>query len=132
MASGHGKTSGRGMKGQHARENVRPGFEGGQTPISRRMRKRKGVSKSAMNLGVLSRREWSVINIGQLERFEAGTVVDPAALHQSGLISSLKDGVRVLGEGELTKALQVRAHHFSKGALAKLESAGGQAEVISS
>jgi large subunit ribosomal protein L15 len=131
MASGHGKTSTRGMKGQKAREQVRPGFEGGQTPLYRRLRKRRGMGKSARNLGVLKRREYAEVNVGRLEeRFEAGRVVTPEALQEQRIVRELRDGVRILGEGELTKALTVRAHHFSAAARAKIEAAGGRAEVI--
>ena len=130
MGSGHGKTSTRGMKGQKAREQVRLGFEGGQTPLYRRLRKRRGMGKSARNLGVFAR-VYAEVNIGRLEeRFEAGTVVTPELLVEQRVVRNLRDGVRVLGEGELTKALTVRAHHFSEAARAKIEAAGGKAEVI--
>jgi large subunit ribosomal protein L15 len=130
MGSGHGKTSTRGMKGQKAREQVRLGFEGGQTPLYRRLRKRRGMGKSARNLGVFAR-AYAEVNIGRLEeRFEAGTVVTPELLVEQRVVRNLRDGVRVLGEGELTKALTVRAHHFSEAARAKIEAAGGKAEVI--
>ncbi len=130
MGSGHGKTSTRGMKGQKAREQVRLGFEGGQTPLYRRLRKRRGMGKSARNLGVFAR-AYAEVNIGRLEeRFEAGTVVTPELLVEQRVVRNLRDGVRVLGEGELTKALTVRAHHFSGAARAKIEAAGGKAEVI--
>jgi len=130
MSSGHGKTSGRGMKGQKARGQVRPGFEGGQTPLYRRLRKRRGMGKSARNLGVFSR-EYVEVNVGRLdERFAAGTVVTPDLLQEQRVIRKVGDGVRILGEGEVTKALTVRAHHFSAAARAKIEAAGGTAEVI--
>ncbi len=129
MASGHGKTSTRGMKGQKARGQVRPGFEGGQTPLYRRLRKQRGMGQSARNLGVF-RRSYSEVNVGVLEAFEAGTAVTPEMLKEAGVVKKLEDGLRVLGEGELTKALTVRAHHFSASARAKIEAAGGTAEVI--
>jgi len=129
MASGHGKTSTRGMKGQKAREQVRPGFEGGQTPLYRRLRKRRGMGKSARNLGVFAR-EYALVNVGRLETFDAGTVVTPELLKERRVVRDLHDGLRVLGEGELNKALTVRAHHFSAAARAKIEAAGGSAEVI--
>ena len=130
MASGHGKTSGRGMKGQKARGSVRMGFEGGQTPLYRRLRKRRGVSQAARNIGIF-RRTYAQVNVGRLEeRFDAGTVVTPELLRERRIVRKLGDGVRVLGDGQLTKALTVRAHHFSAAARAKIEAAGGTAEVI--
>ena len=129
-ASGHGKTSGRGMKGQKARGSVRLGFEGGQTPLYRRLRKRRGVSQAARNIGIF-RRTYAQVNVGRLEeRFDAGTVVTPELLRERRIVRKLGDGVRILGEGQLTKALTVRAHHFSAAARAKIEAAGGTAEVI--
>ena len=127
--SGHGKTSTRGHKGQKARGKVRPGFEGGQTPLYRRVPKRRGLGQSARNLGVI-RRRYSELNVGVLEVFEAGTVVTPELLQQRRVVKDLEDGLRVLGEGELTKALTVRAHHFSAAARTKIEAAGGTVEVI--
>ena len=130
MASGHGKTSGRGMKGQKARGSVRLGFEGGQTPLYRRLRKRRGVSQAARNIGIF-RRTYAQVNVGRLEeRFDAGTVVTPELLQERRIVRKLGDGVRILGDGQLTKALTVRAHHFSAAARAKIEAAGGPAEVI--
>jgi len=130
MSSGHGKTSGRGMKGQKARGSVRPGFEGGQTPLYRRLRKRRGLSKSARNIGIF-RRTYAEVNVGRLEEgFDAGAVVTPDALRERRIVRSLRDGVRILGEGQLTKALTVRAHHFTAAARSKIEAAGGTAEVI--
>ncbi|MBN1458067.1 MAG: 50S ribosomal protein L15 [Armatimonadetes bacterium] len=130
MGSGVGKTSGRGMKGQNARTSVRPGFEGGQTPLYRRLPKRRGVSQAARNIGIF-RREHAEINVGQLEKhFDAGAEVTPQLLVERGLIRKVKDGLRVLGDGELHKALTVRAHHFTASARGKIETAGGTAEVI--
>lgn len=130
MSSGLGKTAGRGMKGQKARTNVRPGFEGGQTPLYRRLRKRRGVSQAARNIGIF-RRTYAEINVGRLQqRFDAGTVITPELLLQQRLLRKLGNGLRILGGGELTKALTVRAHHFTAAARAKIEAAGGTAEVI--
>ena len=131
MASGHGKTSGRGMKGQRARENIRPGFEGGQTPLFRRMRKRRGISQSAMPVGPF-RKAWAVVNIGRLEAFDAGATVTPDVLLEKRIVRNLKDGLRVLGDGELSKSLHVHAHHFSASAAKKIEAAGGTANAIAS
>jgi len=129
IGSGHGKTSTRGHKGQKARNTVRVGFEGGQTPLYRRVPKRRGIGKSARNLGVI-RRSYAELNVGVLEAFDTGVIVTPELLKEAGLVKKLENGLRVLGEGELTKALTVRAHHFSAAARAKIEAVGGTAEVI--
>jgi large subunit ribosomal protein L15 len=123
--SGHGCTAGRGHKGQKARKSggTRPGFEGGQTPLYRRLPQRRGFRN-------FTRKEFAVVNLADLERFEAGTEVTPDVLVESGLVSKLKDGVKILGEGEITKSLTVRAHRFSKSAEEKLKSAGCAVEVI--
>jgi large subunit ribosomal protein L15 len=123
--SGQGCTAGRGHKGQKARKSggVRPGFEGGQTPLYRRLPQRRGFRNA-------NRKEYAVINLEDLERFEAGTEVTPDLLVESGLVNKLKDGVKVLGDGEVTKALTVRAHKFSKSAEEKLKSAGCTVEVV--
>lgn len=129
--SGRGKTSGRGMKGQKSREQVRPGFEGGQTPLTRRMRKRRGISKSAH-----PRRdrkpEYAIVNVGQLSGFPAGTEIGPKDLIQAGLAKRIRDGIRVLGDGDLDRPLQVMAHHFSSSARQKIEAAGGTVTLLPS
>lgn len=129
IGSGHGKTSCRGHKGQRARNTVRPGFEGGQTPLHRRLRKLKGISKNAMNIGVF-RKEYAVVNVGQLEKFPPNTVVTPDLLLETRVIRELRSGLRVLGDGELTKSLTVQAHHFSSSAAKKIQAAGGSTEVL--
>lgn len=129
IGSGHGKTSTRGHKGQWARGSVRPGFEGGQTPLQRRLRKRKGISKTAMNIGIF-RKEYAIVNVGQLDQFEPRTVVTPNLLVEARIIRDVHDGLRVLGNGELTKPLTVHAHHFSSSAAAKITAAGGSTEVL--
>lgn len=130
MGSGLGKTSGRGIKGQKARYSVRPGFEGGQTPLYRRLRKRRGLSKGARNIGIF-RHTYAEINVGKLEqRFDAGAEITPDVLLERRLIRKLDDGLRVLGDGQLSKALTVRANHFTAAARQKIEAAGGTAEVI--
>jgi len=129
IGSGHGKTSTRGHKGQWARGSVRPGFEGGQTPMQRRLRKLKGISKTAMNIGVF-RKVYAIINVGQLDVFEPHTVVTPELLVQARIVRELRDGLRVLGNGELSRPLTVRAHHFSSSAAAKIAAAGGSTEVL--
>ena len=122
--SGKGKTSGKGHKGQNARSGggVKPGFEGGQMPLQRRLPKRGFVS--------LNRKEYVLVNLRDLDSFEAGSVVDLEALGKAGFLSQVKDGVKILADGELTKALTVQAHKFSKSAVAKIEAAGGKAEVL--
>jgi large subunit ribosomal protein L15 len=122
--SGTGKTSGKGHKGQKARSggSIKAGFEGGQMPLQRRLPKR--------GFTPLSRVEYALVNLRDLELFDAGSVVDIEALGKAGLIGQLKDGLKVLGDGELTKALTIKAHKFSKSAQEKIAAAGGTAEVI--
>ena len=124
LGSGLGKTSGRGQKGQNSRSGggTRPGFEGGQKPLYLRLPKRGFTN--------IFRKEYVEINVGTLERFEAGTVVDAVLLVECGLIKNLRDGIRILGNGELTKALTVQAAGFSASAAEKIQAAGGKAEVI--
>lgn len=123
IGSGHGKTSCRGSKGQHARNTVRPGFEGGQTPLHRRLPRFRGF-KNRLS------REYAIINLDQLARYEAGTVVTPELLLENRVIRELRDGLKVLGDGEMKHALTVRAHKFSKSAVEKIQSSGGAVEVI--
>ena len=122
--SGCGKTSGRGHKGQKSRSGggVRPGFEGGQMPIYRRLPKR-GFKN-------IWRKEYAEVNVATLNIFDDDTTVDAVALVEMGILKNVLDGVRILGNGELTKKLQVKAQGFTKGAIAKIEAAGGTAEVI--
>jgi large subunit ribosomal protein L15 len=126
IGSGHGKTSTRGAKGQYASAGAgHPSFtfEGGQMPLFRRIPKR-GFSHETWD------KKYHVVNVGDLERFDDGTVVDHAALIAAGLANGPRDGVRVLGTGELTKKLTVKAHHFSKSAQEKIVAKGGTAEVV--
>jgi len=122
--SGQGKTAGKGHKGQKARagRGMRPGFEGGQMPLQRRIPKRGFNNIFATN--------YAIINIAALNKFEDGAVVDTQALKDMGLIKDSKDGVKVLGNGELTKKLTVKVAAYSESAKAKIEAAGGKAEVI--
>ena len=123
IGSGKGKTSGRGVKGQKARTGVAiKGFEGGQMPLYRRLPKRGFKNVFAD--------KYAVVNVEQLNRFEDKAVVDPAALVEAGILKNVLDGVRILGNGELTKALDVRAQGFTKSAQQKIEAAGGKVEVI--
>ena len=123
-ATGNGKTAGRGHKGQKARSGggVRPGFEGGQMPLARRLPKRGFTNIFA--------KEYVEIHVSQLERFENGTVVTPELLKETGVISKICDGVVVLGRGEVTKSLTVQAARFTKSAEEKIAAAGGKAEVM--
>lgn len=122
--SGNGKTSGRGQKGQKSRSGggVRPGFEGGQNPLFRRLPKRGFTS--------LNRKVYAIVNVSDLERFEDATIVTPELLVESGVVRNARDGIKILGNGELSKKLTVKANHFSKSAQEKIEAAGGNAEVI--
>jgi len=124
IGSGLGKTAGRGHKGQKARSGggVRPGFEGGQMPLIRRLPKRGFTNIFA--------RVYSELNVEALNRFEEGTIVTPEVLRECGLIKKMNDGVKILGKGELTQRLTVKAHKFSKAAQLKIESAGGSTEVL--
>lgn len=125
IGSGLGKTAGRGQKGQRARSGRKPGpyFEGGQMPLQRRLPKR-GFNNARFA------KVYSIVNVSDLARFESGSVVTPELLHEAGLVRRLNDGVKILGEGEITTALTVQAHAFSESAIEKIEAAGGKAEVI--
>ena len=121
--SGNGKTAGKGHKGQKARSGApRPGFEGGQMPLFRRLPKRGFTNRNT--------KEIVGINVSALEVFGNGTVVDIRLLMDAGIVKNPRDGVKILGNGELTRKLTVKANAFSEGAKAKIEAAGGSAEVI--
>lgn len=122
--SGLGKTAGRGHKGQKARSGggVRPGFEGGQKALIQRVPKRGFTNIFAKKL--------VAINVSALNKFDNGTVVTPALLKETGVINSIKDGVKLLGKGDLEKSLTVQVHAFSKAAADKITAAGGKAEVV--
>ena len=123
-SSGWGKTTGRGHKGQNARSGggVRPGFEGGQNPLYRRLPKRGFTNPNRV--------EYTIVNLDALNRFEANTEVTPELLLETGVISSLNDGVKILGNGEINVSLTVKANKFSQTAVEKIEAAGGKTEVI--
>ena len=123
--SGNGKTAGKGHKGQNARSGggVRPGFEGGQLPLYRKLPKR-GFNNFRFA------KKYAVVNVMSLNKFEDGAVVDCAALLKAGIINSVFDGVKVLGEGELTKKLTVKAAVFTGSAKEKIEAVGGKTEVV--
>ena len=122
--SGNGKTGGRGHKGQKARSGgtIRPGFEGGQMPLQRRLPKR--------GFNNIFATKYVTIKVSDLEKFEAGATVDAQALLDAGIISKTLDGVKVLGNGELTKAVNVKVAAYTASAKEKIEKAGGKAEVI--
>lgn len=124
IGSGNGKTGGRGHKGQKARSGggVRPGFEGGQIPLYRKLPKRGFTNHFA--------KKYSIINISALDNFDAGSVIDLQTLLENGIIKDVFDGLKVLGNGEITKALTVKAAIFSASAKEKIEAAGGKAEVV--
>lgn len=124
IGSGNGKTAGKGNKGQNARSGggVRPGFEGGQLPLFQRLPKR--------GFHNVNRVVYSVVNVGDLEVFADNAVVDVKALQDAGLVKKLNDGVKILGDGKLTKKLTVKAHKFSEKAKAAIEEAGGTVEVM--
>ena len=126
-SSGHGKTSGRGGKGQTARSgsSIRIGFEGGQMPLIRRLPKR-GFNNARHTT------RYAAVNLEALNRFDEGARVDVESLKRAGLANGRWEGIKILGDGELTKKLQVRAHAFSASAKAKIEAKGGACEVIGS
>lgn len=122
--SGTGKTSGKGHKGQNARSGggVKPGFEGGQMPLQRRLPKR--------GFTPLTRKVYSLVNVSDLDRFDSNTVVDAKLLVEAGLVHKIIDGIKILGDGELSTALTVKADKFSKSAITKIEAAGGKIEGL--
>ncbi len=122
--SGNGKTAGKGHKGQNARSGggVRPGFEGGQMPLQRRIPKRGFVNIHA--------KQYAVLNVCDLDKFEDGSVVDTETIVKAGLLKKTLDGVKILGNGEISKKLTVNVAAFSESAKKKIEEAGGKAEVI--
>ena len=123
MGSGHGKTSARGHKGQHAGTGFsqKRGFEGGQMPLHRRLPKRGFTN--------IFKKQFAIVNLGRLEKLE-GETFNAETLIAAGLIHKVKDGIKVLGTGQLTRSITVEAHHFSKSAVEKIEKAGGRALVI--
>lgn len=124
IATGNGKTSGRGHKGQNSRSGggVRPGFEGGQNPLYLRLPKRGFVNPT--------RKEYAIVNVADLNRFEVDTEITPELLMEQGIVNNVMSGIKILGNGELSIKLTVKAHKFSKSAVEKIEAAGGKSEVI--
>ncbi len=124
IGSGHGKKSGRGGKGTTARSGTEYGlqFEGGQMPLFRRLPKR-GFHNPF-------KKHYDIVNIKDLERFDGGTVIDPEKMKEEGLVKNFKDGIKVLGDGELKKPLTVVAHKFSEAAIQKIKASGGEVKII--
>ncbi len=124
IGSGNGKTAGRGMKGQNSRSGggVRTGFEGGQMPIYRRLPKRGFKNVWA--------KHYAEVNVSSLNRFDDGAVVDPVALIETGILKNVGDGIRILGDGELTKKVEIIANGYTKSAVEKIKAAGGMAKRI--
>lgn len=121
--SGHGKNATRGNKGQKKHGQVNPNFEGGQTPLHRRLPQARGFKP-------VRRVEYAVVNVGDLSDLDEGTVVDPAMLHEAGVLRHADEKIKVLGDGELTVKLTVRAHKFSRSAIEKIQAAGGVVETV--
>lgn len=124
IGTGNGKTAGRGHKGQKARSGggVRPGFEGGQNPLYRRLPKRGFTNPT--------RKEYAIVNLDTLNRFEDGTTITPELLIEQGVVKNVRDGIKILGQGEVEVKLTVKANKFSESAVQKIEAAGGKTEVI--
>ncbi|WP_096202121.1 50S ribosomal protein L15 [Bacillus sp. FJAT-45350] len=124
IGSGNGKTAGRGHKGQNSRSGggVRPGFEGGQNPLYRRLPKRGFTNPT--------RKEYAIVNLDTLNSFDAGTEVTPELLIEAGIVKNAKDGIKILGNGQLEQKLTVKANKFSEAAVKAIEAAGGKTEVI--
>lgn len=124
IGSGKGKTATRGTKGQKARRQIHPNFEGGQTPLQRRLPVKKGFRNP-------NQKEYAIVNLDDLEKlFEAGAEVTPEALLKTGIVPGMKDGIKILGFGDLTKKLTVKANKFSKRAAEAIAQAGGEAVVL--
>ena len=122
LSSGHGFTSGRGTKGQKAHGKTRLGFEGGQMPLYRQITKRGFTN--------INRKEYAIVNLASLNKFDDGTEVTPQLLMESGLVKNLKSGIKILGSGKLEKKLTVKANKFSASAVSAIEAAGGKTEVM--
>ena len=121
--SGHGKTSTKGHKGQKARNKVNPNFEGGQTALHRRLPHMRGFK-------AVNKKFYALVNVEELDVFENGDVVSPETLIEKGILKDVRDGVKILGDGEIAKKLTVSANKFSASAIAKLEAAGGTVTVL--
>ena len=122
LSSGHGFTSGRGTKGQKAHGKTRLGFEGGQMPLYRQIPKRGFTN--------INRKEYAIVNLASLNKFDDGTEVTPQLLMESGLVTNLKSAIKILGNGKLEKKLTVKANKFSASAVSAIDAAGGKTEVM--
>jgi large subunit ribosomal protein L15 len=130
QGSGLGKSCGKGQKGQKYHSHVHPRMEGGQNPIYRRLPHLRGKTNRAMNVGMF-RKEFTILNVSQLKRFEANTDVTPDLLLQVGLVKQVRDGIKILGNGEITQPLNVTVDAVSESARQKIEAAGGTVQVKS-
>jgi large subunit ribosomal protein L15 len=130
IGSGTGKTSGAGHKGDKARGNTKPGFEGGQTPTHRRLPQMRGTQGHNVGMSRPNKTVYAIVNLSVLERFDAEAVVTPELLREIGIINADDKRVKILSNGELTKKLTVHAHHFSKSAQEKISALGGTIELL--
>jgi len=132
IGSGHGKTATRGHKGNKARGQINPNFEGGQTPLHRLLPHLRGLpSRNPRGFKAYHKTEYALVNVDELEKsFDAGAEITPEALIANGMLRNLHDGVKILANGEVSKAFTVRAHKFSKSAQEKIVAAGGTVEVL--
>ncbi len=130
IGSGTGKTSGAGHKGDKARGNTKPGFEGGQTPTHRRLPQMRGTQGHNVGMSRPNKTVYAIVNLSALERFDADAVVTPELLREAGIINVDDQKVKILSNGELTKKLTVHAHHFSKSAQEKISVLGGTIELL--
>ena len=132
IGSGHGKTATRGHKGNKARGQINPNFEGGQTPLHRRLPQLRGTSsRNPRGFKPYHKTEYALVNVEELEaHFEAGAEITPEVLMSRGILRNLHDGVKILGDGEVTKVFTVRAHKFSRSAQEKLQAAGGTINTL--
>lgn len=130
IGSGTGKTSGGGHKGDKARGNTKPGFEGGQTPTHRRLPQMRGTQGHNVGMSRPNKTIYAIVNLSALERFEADAVITPDLLREAGIINADDLKVKILSNGELTKRISVHAHHFSKSAQEKITTLGGTIQVL--
>ena len=132
IGSGHGKTATRGHKGNKARGQINPNFEGGQTPLHRRLPQLRGTaSRNPRGFKPYHKTEYALVNVGELDaQFDAGSEITPEVLMSRGILRNLHDGLKILGDGDVSKSFTVRAHKFSQSAQEKLQAAGGSVEIL--
>ena len=132
IGSGHGKTATRGHKGNKARGQINPNFEGGQTPLHRRLPQLRGTaSRNPRGFKPYHKTEYALVNVGELDaQFDAGSEITPEVLMSRGILRNLHDGLKILGDGDVSKSFTVRAHKFSQSAQEKLQAAGGTVEIL--